>query len=206
MIWGLYDGLHSEAGVPPSVLGWMHMRRTLYVSSTFVFSHSSAERCQEGQARCQPLHQGHPVLCPYSHSSADSSLPSSVSFSTPQVTLLSGFELERDTWFSFSLQGHLKCLQLPAVNRSQRGGGILDVCLCHHNTALVLILQILEVVPGAFGLDTGKNFFSVRVVIDWHRLPRGVVVLSSLEGFKNCGDVALRDVVMVGMGWWTGWS
>ena len=49
-------------------------------------------------------------------------------------------------------------------------------------------------------MDTGKNFFSVRVVIDWHRLPRGVVVSPSLEGFKNCGDVALRDVVMVGMG------
>lgn len=47
-------------------------------------------------------------------------------------------------------------------------------------------------------MDTGKNL--VRVVIDWHRLPRGVVVLSSLEGFKNRGDVALRDMVMVGMG------
>lgn len=45
-----------------------------------------------------------------SHSSAGSSLPSSVPFSTPQVTLLSSFELESHTWFSFSWQGHIKCL------------------------------------------------------------------------------------------------
>ena len=37
----------------------------------------------------------------------------------------------------------------------------------------------------------------------WHRLPREVAV-TILEVFENCGDVALRDVVMVGVGW--GWS
>lgn len=36
----------------------------------------------------------------------------------------------------------------------------------------------------------------------WLRLPRELVKSPSLEGFKRCGDVALRDMVsgMVGMG------
>ena len=31
--------------------------------------------------------------------------------------------------------------------------------------------------------------------MQWHRLPREVVDSLSLEVLKNCGDVALRDVV-----------
>ena len=65
---------------------------------------------------------------------------------------------------------------------------------------LKLTMQKLE-------MDIRKNFFSRRVVGQWHRLPREVVESPSLEVFKCRVDVALRDVVSGhgGVGWgWTG--
>ena len=44
-------------------------------------------------------------------------------------------------------------------------------------------------------MDIRENFFSARVVMHWHRLPWEVVGSPSLEVFRNCGDVALRDAV-----------
>ena len=45
-------------------------------------------------------------------------------------------------------------------------------------------------------LDIRKHLISERVVLQWHRAAQGAVGSPSLEVFQNCGDVALRDVVM----------
>ena len=60
----------------------------------------------------------------------------------------------------------------------------------------------LKFCQGRFKLDIRKNFFSIRVVLQWHRLHREVVQSPSLEVFQSRVDVALRtwSVGPVGMG------
>lgn len=53
----------------------------------------------------------------------------------------------------------------------------------------------LKLLQGLFRLDIRKKFYSVRVVLHWHRVSREVLKSLSLGVFKERGDVALRDVI-----------
>lgn len=53
----------------------------------------------------------------------------------------------------------------------------------------------IKLSKGRFILDIGEIFFIERVIKHWNRLPRKVVESPSLEVFKRCVDMALRDIV-----------
>jgi len=53
----------------------------------------------------------------------------------------------------------------------------------------------LRLCQGRFRLNIRKNFFTERVVRHWNRLPKGLVESPSLEVFKQCVGVAVRDIV-----------
>jgi len=56
-----------------------------------------------------------------------------------------------------------------------------------------------KVKEGRFRLNIRKDFFTMRVVKPWHRLPREVVDAPSLETFKVRLDGALSNLIQLKM-------
>mgnify|MGYP001855622414 CR=1 FL=1 len=77
-----------------------------------------------------------------------------------------------------------------------------DLCCGEQSLACCETAGLLE----TLGTGGPSPVRFIRVVMQWDRLPREVVKSPSLEVFQNHRDVALRDVVVMGMWLWVWWG
>jgi len=78
---------------------------------------------------------------------------------------------------------------LKGVYRKEEGNLFRKAC-CDRTRGNGFTLK-----EGRFRLDIRKQFFTMRVVKSWNRLPRKVVKASSLETFKVRLDGPLSNLV-----------
>ena len=95
----------------------------------------------------------------------------------------------------FGLCARAVCLPVVAELR-------MCICLCLGSFNLCFqpaVLHHFELREGRFRLGRRKKFFTIGVVKQWQRLPRGVFDAPSLETFKARLDGALSNLIHLKM-------